>query len=196
MNSFLSSAWQHILSSWKSGRNGKIAIGCSTLLLACVCCMGVSFVYSLTPAYRASANATATTSPIKNVIPTEEVQPTPTRRATATTSVSRTPTEEPAKLNTVSLETATKALTKTATKAPSTVTPTKAPVVSSQCPQGCTTHVSGCDIKGNINNKGEKIYHVPGSPSYNNTKIDPEKGERWFCTEAEAQSNGFRPSKQ
>ena len=39
-----------------------------------------------------------------------------------------------------------------------------------------------CLIKGNINSKGEKIYHVPGSSGYASTKIEPDKGERWFCT--------------
>ena len=33
---------------------------------------------------------------------------------------------------------------------------------------------------------------VPGSPSYANTKIDESKGERWFCTEAEARAAGWR----
>ncbi|WP_123043575.1 thermonuclease family protein [Cohnella candidum] len=42
-------------------------------------------------------------------------------------------------------------------------------------------------IKGNINAKGEKIYHVPGGSSYRATK--PEK---WFCTEQEALDAGFR----
>jgi len=30
------------------------------------------------------------------------------------------------------------------------------------CPEGCTTHINGCDIKGNISEEGAKIYHVPG----------------------------------
>lgn len=42
-----------------------------------------------------------------------------------------------------------------------------------------------CRIKGNISRNG-KIYHVPGSRSYNDTKIDETKGERWFCSEEEA----------
>ncbi|MGC5325516.1 thermonuclease family protein [Brevibacillus sp. SYSU BS000544] len=47
-----------------------------------------------------------------------------------------------------------------------------------------------CDapkIKGNITKKGEKIYHLPESRSYQQTK--PEK---WFCTEQEAVEAGFR----
>jgi len=51
-----------------------------------------------------------------------------------------------------------------------------------------------CVIKGNISENG-RIYHVPGSPSYDRTKIDESKGERWFCSEAEARAAGWRPPK-
>lgn len=65
----------------------------------------------------------------------------------------------------------------------------------SPCPSGCTSYVSGCDIKGNISfNSGEKIYHVPGQKYYDSTIIEPAYGERWFCTEAEARTNGWRRS--
>lgn len=50
----------------------------------------------------------------------------------------------------------------------------------------------GCLIKGNINSRGERIYHVPGSPNYDSTRIDTAKGERWFCSEAEAKAAGWR----
>jgi len=51
----------------------------------------------------------------------------------------------------------------------------------------------GCYIKGNINGEGERIYHVPGSSSYENTVVDESKGERWFRTESEARAAGWRP---
>jgi micrococcal nuclease len=51
---------------------------------------------------------------------------------------------------------------------------------------------SACDIKGNINGKGEKIYHTRGSRSYAATKITESKGERWFCSTAEAEAAGWR----
>ncbi len=54
---------------------------------------------------------------------------------------------------------------------------------------------ANCRIKGNISSKGEKIYHVPGSRSYNRTVITPSKGERWFCTESEARNAGWRAPK-
>jgi len=48
-----------------------------------------------------------------------------------------------------------------------------------------------CRIKGNISDRG-RIYHLPGSESYDRTKIDTARGERWFCTEAEARAAGWR----
>lgn len=50
-----------------------------------------------------------------------------------------------------------------------------------------------CQIKGNINSKGDHIYRVPGSRSYGATRINQSKGERWFCSEAEARAAGWRP---
>ena len=51
---------------------------------------------------------------------------------------------------------------------------------------------NGCDIKGNIGTSGEKIYHLPGCGSYAKTQIDEKRGERWFCSEKEAQEAGWR----
>lgn len=44
-----------------------------------------------------------------------------------------------------------------------------------------------CVIKGNINRRGEHIYHMPGMPYY-----DVTRPERMFCSEAEARAAGFR----
>lgn len=49
-----------------------------------------------------------------------------------------------------------------------------------------------CAIKGNISTSGEKIYHLPGCGSYEKTKIEESRGEKWFCSESEAQAAGFR----
>jgi endonuclease YncB( thermonuclease family) len=51
---------------------------------------------------------------------------------------------------------------------------------------------SDCRIKGNISSSGAKIYHVPGQRYYDNTRIDTGKGERWFCSEAQARLSGWR----
>ncbi len=78
-----------------------------------------------------------------------------------------------------------------------TPTSTQEPTEIYGCPNGCTSHKSGCGIKGNISyNTGEKIYHVPGQKYYQDTIIRPEYGERWFCTEKEAKDNGWRKSKE
>lgn len=53
----------------------------------------------------------------------------------------------------------------------------------------------GCLIKGNINSKGEKIYHLPGQRYYEKTQIEEAKGESWFCSEEEAEKAGWRKSK-
>lgn len=49
-----------------------------------------------------------------------------------------------------------------------------------------------CRIKGNISTDGERIYHVPGQRFYSKTRIAVDKGERWFCGEAEATKAGWR----
>lgn len=49
----------------------------------------------------------------------------------------------------------------------------------------------GCRIKGNISKNG-KLYHMPGDPSYKQTKINTKKGEQWFCSATEAETAGWR----
>lgn len=53
-----------------------------------------------------------------------------------------------------------------------------------------------CVIKGNINSKGRRIYHMPGQDHYDRTSIRPSNGERWFCTEAGARTAGWRRAKR
>jgi endonuclease YncB( thermonuclease family) len=48
----------------------------------------------------------------------------------------------------------------------------------------------GCRIKGNHSRRGDWIYHLPGTPYYNQTRA-----EAMFCTEAEAQAAGYRRSR-
>lgn len=49
-----------------------------------------------------------------------------------------------------------------------------------------------CTIKGNVNRKGERIYHLPGQLNYAHTSMSKGLGERWFCTETEADAAGWR----
>ena len=68
-------------------------------------------------------------------------------------------------------------------------------VVKAQSP-AAVVPTKGCEIKGNISAKGERIYHMPGGQYYESVKIDTGKGERWFCNEVEAEQAGWRRSTQ
>lgn len=54
---------------------------------------------------------------------------------------------------------------------------------------------NGCAIKGNINAKGLRIYHVQGQRFYDQTRIKEASGEQWFCSEAAARAAGWRKSR-
>lgn len=63
-----------------------------------------------------------------------------------------------------------------------TITPTALPVI--QPPD--------CLIKVNKASNGEFIFHVPGSAAYNQTIIEPDKGEFYACDEQAAIDAGAR----
>ena len=52
-----------------------------------------------------------------------------------------------------------------------------------------------CNIKGNVNTQGKRIYHMPGDKYYDKTVISASHGEQWFCSEKEARAAGWRRSK-
>ena len=54
---------------------------------------------------------------------------------------------------------------------------------------------SRCLVKGNVSSKGVRIYHLPGSRDYPVVRIDPRKGERWFCSASEAAAAGWRSAR-
>ena len=54
----------------------------------------------------------------------------------------------------------------------------------------------GCLLKGNINAKGLRIVHAPGQRDYAATRIDVSRGERWFCSLADAQAAGWTPARR
>ena len=78
------------------------------------------------------------------------------------------------------------------TACPLGITPAATAVTSATATQPTSTSNPACAIKGNISASGEKIYHLQGCGSYLKTMIDEGRGERWFCSEAEAQSAGWR----
>jgi len=49
---------------------------------------------------------------------------------------------------------------------------------------------------GNISREGRKIYHVPGQRDYARTSIDLSRGERMFCSPADAVRAGWQPAKR
>lgn len=54
-----------------------------------------------------------------------------------------------------------------------------------------------CAIKANVNRSGVCIYHRPGGRWYAKIKMnDPEKGNRWFCSVAEAKASGCRETRR
>ena len=59
-----------------------------------------------------------------------------------------------------------------------------------------STQSKDCEIKGNITDRGRHIYHVPGDKFYSRIIISAAKGERWFCTEAEAIAAGWHRSRR
>lgn len=55
------------------------------------------------------------------------------------------------------------------------------------------TAPEGCPIKGTVTSAG-KLYVLPWSSDYAKATVRPQRGERWFCSEGEAQAAGWRSS--
>ena len=51
----------------------------------------------------------------------------------------------------------------------------------------------GCPIKGYVR-ASNRTYAMPWSTGYEDGKIRTVKGDRWFCSEEEARSAGFKLS--
>jgi endonuclease YncB( thermonuclease family) len=51
----------------------------------------------------------------------------------------------------------------------------------------------GCPIKGLVTGEG-RVYVLPWSPDYDRGRIQKVRGERWFCSEREAEAAGFKPA--
>jgi len=54
----------------------------------------------------------------------------------------------------------------------------------------------GCQIKGNIDRLDKRWYHLPSFRHYKATEVNLEHGDRWFCTEEEAQGAGFKRARE
>lgn len=53
----------------------------------------------------------------------------------------------------------------------------------------------GCPIKGQVAGQS-RVYVLPWASSYDRVKVREARGERWFCSEAEAQAAGWRPTER
>ncbi len=53
-----------------------------------------------------------------------------------------------------------------------------------------------CNIKANLSNTGERIYHIPGGAYYNHVRIDLSRGEFYACSEQQAQELGWRAARR
>ncbi len=53
----------------------------------------------------------------------------------------------------------------------------------------------GCPIKGQVTGQ-ERVYVVPGTPDYERLRVQPSRGDRWFCSEQDAASAGFKAAQR
>ena len=53
----------------------------------------------------------------------------------------------------------------------------------------------GCPIKGGVRARTPHLV-LPWSRDYESTRVSTGRGDRWFCSESEAQAAGWKPSEQ
>lgn len=54
----------------------------------------------------------------------------------------------------------------------------------------------GCQIKGNLDKLDHRWYHLPSFRHYDQVKVNLDHGDRWFCTEEEAITAGFKRARE
>jgi endonuclease YncB( thermonuclease family) len=54
------------------------------------------------------------------------------------------------------------------------------------------TPSAACRIKGTVTADGKRLYFGPLDHGFDSIKIDPERGERWFCSDDQARQAGWR----
>lgn len=54
----------------------------------------------------------------------------------------------------------------------------------------------GCQIKGNLDKWDHRWYHLPSFRHYDQVVINLAHGDRWFCTEEQAQTAGFTSARE
>jgi endonuclease YncB( thermonuclease family) len=53
----------------------------------------------------------------------------------------------------------------------------------------------GCPIKGRVTGP-ERVYVLPGAPEYERVRVLASRGDRWFCSEQDAASAGFKAAQR
>jgi endonuclease YncB( thermonuclease family) len=53
----------------------------------------------------------------------------------------------------------------------------------------------GCPIKGQVTGV-DRVYVLPGTPSYDRLRMQTARGDRWFCSEQDAASAGFKAAQR
>jgi len=79
-------------------------------------------------------------------------------------------------------------------KAGATAKSQKIGIFSSLCFQSVNPDNPKCSIKGNVKD-GKKTYFFQGCGNYSNVELSLDEGDRWFCSELQAQKAGFTKSK-
>lgn len=54
----------------------------------------------------------------------------------------------------------------------------------------------GCQIKGNLDRLDKRWYHLPSDRHHKQAVVNLENGDRWFCSEEEAQAAGFKRARE
>jgi hypothetical protein len=54
----------------------------------------------------------------------------------------------------------------------------------------------GCEIKGVVLTNGDRVYYREGWQGYDRIVVDTRRGDRWFCSPAEAEAAGWRAPRQ
>lgn len=55
---------------------------------------------------------------------------------------------------------------------------------------------NGCQIKGNLDRLDKRWYHLPGFRHYDQVVVNLKSGDRWFCSEKQAQAAGFEQARE
>lgn len=130
-------------------------------------------------------------------LPPRSTATIPPQQAAAQTSPDPTILPTAAPLSATKDSTATSQPARTAARFADVPIPTHTalPTPQAACPRGCQMQQPGCLIKGTIPAVDVKVYLLPNQPGYATARIEPGKGERWFCRVNEALAAGWGPSK-